>query len=187
MKKFINLLPADAQRDIVVAKLHSQVLNLFVWIILSLIITAVFFLAARLYLHTQISRLSGDIERQRQVVSQDDNRQLKEELRRLNVQLANLVRLEEGQAQWSEILIELARLLPHDISLDSAVLDRTTREIRISGLARTRASVLLLHSNLLTSTVFTGVDFPYSNITMPTNVSFRYKFYVRPEALLKNS
>jgi len=185
MKLYTNLLAKEDQKEIRLEKATAAILNFFIWVVMSLIILAVFLIAGRVYLTSELSRTETRIELQKQVVSQEENLQLKKTLDELNTHLLNLVNLDEHQGQWSEVLISFARLLPNDVAIDSFTGERQTGRIRVSGFAKTRESVLRLRQNLLASGVFVDVNFPLSNLVKPADLSFNYTFFVNPELLIK--
>jgi len=184
MKKFINLLPKEIQREASLEKLSSRLWNLLVWILLSVGILLLMFLAARIYLKSELSRVNTRIELQQQVVSQEKNRELKRQLDEFNTDLRNYVTLEENQAFWSEVLIAFARLVPQDVAIDTFLAERETLRIRVTGFAKSRDSVLRLRNNLLDSEYFENVNFPLSNLIKPNDVNFTYTFYVNGELLI---
>jgi Tfp pilus assembly protein PilN len=183
MKSYVNLLPKDEQREVVLERITAKLKNLFAWILLSLLVLAGFLLATRIYLGSELSRVSEQVNMQRQVVSQAENRELKQQLDGLNTHLSNLVLLDEQQAVWSEVLIELARLTPVDTSIDTIQADRESFVIRLTGFSLNRDSVLQFRRNLLASEYFSDVDFPLSNLIKPTDVNFHYSFYVNENSL----
>lgn len=185
MKFYTNLLAKEDQKNIRLEKSTTALFNFFLWVVMSLFLLAIFMAAGRIYLTSELSATETKIELQKQVVSQEENKQLKKTLNEFNTHLANLVNLDEHQGQWSQVLISFARLVPQDIAVDGFAGERLTGRIRISGFAKTRESVLRLRQNLLDSGVFTDVNFPLSNLVKPENLSFNYTFFVKPELLIK--
>ena len=185
MKKYVNLLPKEAQKEIRLERISSRLLNLLIWVLVSLVILVVLMIAARVYLNSELNRIDDRIVLQKEVVSQEENKALKKELTEFNAHLSNLVKLESSHAYWSEVLIELARLLPQDLAVDALTADRETRKMTIIGFAGTRDSVLQFRRNLISSQFFEDVNFPLSNLIRPTDVNFRYTFFVNADALLE--
>jgi Tfp pilus assembly protein PilN len=185
MKLYTNLLSLEDQQNIRLEKATALLFNFFLWVVLSLLMLLVFMIAGRFYLISELSSVETRIELQKQTVSQSENQQLKNTLNEFNTHLANLVNLEKHQGQWSEVLIEFARLVPKDVAVDSFTGERQTGRIRITGFAKTRESVLRLRQNLLDSGNFTDVNFPLSNLVKPTDLNFNYTFFVKPELLIK--
>ena len=185
MKKYANLLPKDAQKEIKIERITSRLLNLFLWVLISLGILIVLIVAARIYLASEKNRVSEQIVLQKLVVSQEENKEIKDELTEFNTHLSNLVKFENSHAYWSEVLIVFARLLPADMAIDTLSAEREDGQINVSGFASTRDSVLALRRNLLDSEFFEDVNFPLSNLIKPEDVNFRYSFFVNSEELLK--
>lgn len=185
MKLYTNLLAKEDQKEIRLEKATAAILNFFIWVVMSLAVLAVFVIAGRIYLTGELSRTGTNIALQKQVVSQEENLQLKKTLGEFNTHLTNLVNLDQHQGQWSEVLISFTRLLPVGVAIDSFTGERETGRVRISGFAKTRESVLRLRQNLLASGDFTDVNFPLSNLVKPKDLSFNYTFFVRPSLLIK--
>ena len=184
MKNYVNLLPEGEQKEIRLEKLTSHLLNFFVWIFLSLVALTLVFLATRFFLRSELKMVSEQIVQQRQVVSKEENQKLKMKLDDFNTDLANYVNLEKNHAVWSDVLVSFAQLVPPDVSIDSLVADRKSRNIKIAGFAKSRESVLKLRDYLLSSDYFEQVNFPLSNLAKPTNLSFHYSFYVKADKLI---
>ncbi|MEK9180667.1 MAG: PilN domain-containing protein [Patescibacteria group bacterium] len=180
---YINLLPKEDQKEVVLEKINSKVLNFFLWIFVSLAIIAALFVAARFYLKFELQTTTDQIALQQQVVSKEENQKLKNQLVEFNNHLSNLIILSEHHALWSEIVTEFARLVPVEVAVDSFVADRKTGNIKISGFAKNREAILLLRKNLLSSEYFLDVNFPLSNLTRPTDANFNYSFYINPKYL----
>jgi Tfp pilus assembly protein PilN len=183
--KYINLLPKEEQKEIRLEKMNSRLTNLFIWIFISLLVLALAFVIARLYLGSAMDRYSNLIEQQKQAVAKQENKEVKDQLLEFNSDLNNLVELNKHHARWSEVMIAFARLVPEDVSIDTFMADRLSGKISIMGFAKNRDSVLALRNNILDSEYFTNINFPLSNLTRPTDVSFKYTFYVKPEMLLE--
>lgn len=183
-KKYANLLPKPDQSDVRMEKITSRLLNLLVWVALSLAVLVVLLLGTRIYLASELGRVKDRIVLQQQAVSKEENLEIKRELEEFNTHLANLAAFEENQGFWSEIMINFARLLPSDLVIDTLSADRKTGQISITGFSSSRDSVLMLRENLLTSDYFENVNFPLSNLTRPTDVNFRYTFFVNNDLLV---
>jgi Tfp pilus assembly protein PilN len=183
--KYINLLPKEDQKEIRLEKINSRLTDLLIWIAISFLILALSFFVARIYLGSAMSGYSRLIEQQKQAVARQENKEVKEQLLEFNTHLSNLVLLNENHAKWSEVMIAFSRLVPVGVSIDSFSADRLSGGISIVGFAKSRDSVLVLRNNILDSEYFTNINFPLSNLTRPTNVIFKYTFYVKREMLLE--
>lgn len=185
MKKYANLLPHEVQKEIRYERIRSRFLNMSLWISISLVVLVVLMLATRIFLKTESNRVNSLIIFQEELVSREENQALKKELAEFNSHLSNLIKFEDGHAFWSEVLIELARITPTDIAIDALTADRADKKMTVIGFAQTRDSVLQFRRNLLDSIFFEDVNFPLSNLIRPTELSFRYTFFVDQDELLK--
>lgn len=187
MLSYVNLLPKEDQSETRIDKISNFVAIFFFWVVLSLLILSLLFLVAYVYLKSEYNQISTQIDLQRQVVSKNENVRIKKELNDLNIRLFNLVNLDKYHGNWSEVILKFSGLLPADVAIDSFSADRSTSRIQIIGVAKSRDSVLKLRENLLASDYFENVNFPLSNLIRPTEVSFRYTFFVKAKALLNTS
>lgn len=183
--RLANLLPKEQQKDIKLEKASSKLVNLIVWAFLSLVVLLLLSFAAKLYLQSELKRVTDRVELQKQVVSQGENQELKIKLKEFNGHLDNLVTLSDNHAIWSEVVIEFARVIPEDVAIDNFLADRKTGQISITGFAKFRDSVLDLRNNLVASEYFENVNFPLANLVRPEDVNFRYKFFVNNDELIK--
>jgi len=119
--------------------------------------------------------------------STPENQELKQKLIEFNTHLDNLEKLSDSHAVWSEVVIELARLVPQDMVIDSFLANRETGQISVTGFAKLRDSILDFRKNLLESEYFEDVNFPLANLVKPTDANFRYNFFVKEDILLESS
>jgi len=140
----------------------------------------------KIFLKAKIAGIGEKIENQKQILASGENSELKARLKKFNIHLNNLTILGQNQAFWSDVMVEFAKIMPKEIAIDTMSVDRTSGKIRITGYSKTRDAVLDFRENLLDSDYFRDVNFPLSNLVEPTDVNFRYTFYVEDELLKKN-
>ena len=187
MKKLANLLPKEDQKEIKLVNITSRLINLFIWILISLSVLILLTVATKFYLSSESGRVNDRIVLQEQVVTKEENQELKQKLIEFNTHLDNLEKLSDSHAVWSEVVIELARLVPQDMVIDSFLANRETGQISVTGFAKLRDSILDFRKNLLESEYFEDVNFPLANLVKPTDANFRYNFFVKEDILLESS
>jgi len=187
MKKLANLLPKEDQKEIKLVNITSRLINLFIWILISLSVLILLTVATKFYLSSESGRVNDRIVLQEQVVTKEENQELKQKLTEFNTHLDNLEKLSDSHAVWSEVVVELARLAPQDMAIDSFLANRETGQISVTGFAKLRDSILDFRKNLLESEYFEDVNFPLANLVKPTDANFRYNFFVKEDILLESS
>lgn len=181
MKKYTNLLPPREQKQVKLLRVQGQLLNFSFWLILSLLILIVSFFAAQVFLSSELELTNNQVSAKAGALANVEVTALRREVKLFNQDLANFQTLNLKRQNLSQVLIEFARALPPEVTLDSFGVNLGDYKVEVTGRALTRAAVLKLRKNLLASSYFTNVNFPLSNLEKPTNVAWKYRFYIRPE------
>lgn len=186
MKRFINLLPPEDQKQIRLAKLNTELISFGVWFGLSLLVLVALLFAGQIFLKAELNVSADHLAVKSQELDKLEQGSLKKQVEDFNLGLENFQKLEGAHENWSAILMELARLLPPGVTLDSVAVARDERKIEIAGRASTRTSALLLRTNIIASPYFVNVNFPLANLEKSIDVPWKYRFYFRPEELKEN-
>ena len=183
MKKNVNLLPPAEQKQFKLETLNYTIANFGVWILLSLVVFVALLFMAQLLLDQRVEDTTKQVNARYQELQNLKLPEVQKEIEILNKNLANFQKLEAVHEVWSSMLIEFARLVPSDLTVDSILITRKDNKIEISGHGLTRKSVLELRENLLSSSYFQFVNFPLSNLEKARDVSWKYRFYFNEEKL----
>lgn len=183
MKKLVNLLPPAAQKLNKQVQINRELMNFGVWLVLSLIVVALVLLAAQITLQAQLSGAREQIQLKTAELSNLEQAFLQDEVIALNQDMDNLEKIREHNKEWSGALLEIARLLPSDMVLDSMVVDGEDNRVEARGRSRTRDSVLEFRKNLLSSEYFQNVNFPLANLEKATETEWSYRFFIDQEKL----
>ncbi len=184
MKKYINLLPPAEQKQFKLVKVRLLFLH-FAWFLVgSVIVLCLLLLGADFWLRRELNDVTRQVETQSEALQKIKSSRLSEQAERLNLSLENFQILKSSRQSWSKIFMELASILPQNITLDNVAVNRSDKKIEISGRAGSRESVLALRRKILESAYFVNVNFPLSNLEKAQNVPFKYRFYYKPELLL---
>lgn len=178
MKRFINLLPPDEQRQIANIATNAQVLRFGLWLMVSFAVLIAALLAARFVLLRQMSSVAADLAAVTETLRTLETSQLRQDLERFNLDLRNFSALSKAQQQWSGVLEDFQKLLPADLTVDSFSLG-TGEKIEVAGRGGTRKSVLQLRQNILQSSSFVNVNFPLKNLERAVDAPWSYRFYVK--------
>lgn len=183
MKKYVNLLPQTQQASLRLAKISSLVLSFGIWVVLSLLVTAALLFAAQVYLGKKLEAATILLASRGDELGKLEQSVRKGEIEDLNLDLLNLQKLTGQSENLGPVLMEFAKLLPPDVTVDSITIMRADKKIEAAGRAGTRTSVLKLRQNILGSEFFKNVNFPLLNLEKPTDTNWKYRFFINPEKL----
>lgn len=178
MKKFINLLPPEEQRQIQLERANHQIIKFGIWLLASLLAMMAILLTDQLLLSQTLRTSTDQVAVQRQELQRIQGTSIQKEAETLNASLKNFQSLAKQDLKFSPYLIEFAKLLPHDVTIDTFAINRSTRKVEVTGRAGTRDSILELRQNILASEFFENINFPLDNLESARDVSWKYKFYI---------
>lgn len=183
MKRYINLLPPAEQQLIKVAETSNAIRDFGIWLGISLVALSVLLFATKIFLNKQLERSAEQLATETETLLKLEATSARKEVEALNLDLENFKILDSRAEKWSRVLIELARRLPPDMTLDSITIDRSSLRVEVAGRADTRISVLRFRETLIASEYFANVNFPLGNLKRSRNVPWQYRFQIKPEKL----
>ena len=182
--KVINLLPKHRQQELhYVAVLHS------VWIVVWLTVFSVAAVYAvqvgtQLYLKGKVVALQQEIARLKVQVEQKENTQIKAQVKADNDIVSDFKKLADGAPQWSKVIKAFAPIPPDGVKVNSFTIDPVQKSITINGFAPTRALVIQLWNNIVADNKdFYNVDYPFENVSKPTDITYHFTFYIQNSLL----
>lgn len=176
--KIINLLPKEEQKQLKLDVVNHQLRVFWVIIIASMLIFGGLGLATQQYLKISVGRVEKRITENRARLETADVRALQEQVLMLNQNITEIESVRVQQHKWSEVLVEIARVVPVDVQLNSVQIDRATGKVELLGKAKDRDTVILIWSNIKKNSLFYDVNFPLPNLEQPVNGSFNYSFSI---------
>ncbi|OGE78176.1 MAG: hypothetical protein A2751_03380 [Candidatus Doudnabacteria bacterium RIFCSPHIGHO2_01_FULL_46_14] len=180
-KKRINLLPPEEQKEVARLEINAEILHFGIILTASLLVLAAVLFGVNLWLGRTVSKNDQEIAKYSTQLEAYQGTSLQKEVAALNENIENFKMLSEQSMKWSPYLMELATLIPKDVSLDSIQLNRITGKVEVTGRASNRNSVLALRQRVLDSKHFKNINFPLYNLETARNVSWKYRFYLRME------
>lgn len=185
MKKYINLLPPSEQQAIRLADRQTKIITFGVWLVLSVVALSAGLFAGRMVFQAKLRVSVAEVVSARGELQQLRSSTLLSQVGQLNLDLQNFQILTGSKVLGSapsEVLMEIGRILPADVTLDSLTLGGNpsgVKEVELAGRAGTRKSVLRLRENLVKSDRFSNVNFPLRNLEKSQDTQWKYKFYIR--------
>ncbi|MBX4191387.1 MAG: PilN domain-containing protein [Candidatus Doudnabacteria bacterium] len=181
--KRINLLPKTEQNELKLQVFSDRLILFWIWAIISVVFFVALTYTAKIYLEGQRTETESQIEVEKQILRSSDNEQLKRQVESLNAQINSIRNLQAQHYYWSQALNELARIIPTDMSVDLLTAERASGKVTMSGISKTRDSVLNFWAEMHKSEYFKGIDFPLANLNSAENDPFSFSFFIVPETL----
>lgn len=182
--KLINLLPKNERREVELQVVTRQVIRFLVWTASTVLIFSLLAFGTMLYLKGEMLSVDKQIAQNKKELSSAGTQQLQEKVLTVNKQLKLIGSLKDQHYYWTNALTEISRLLPTDAQINSLYADRKTGEIKLTGTAEKRESVIEFWANVKKSKHFKNINFPLSNLERENNSQFTYTFYANKETLL---
>lgn len=179
MKRYINLLPPEEQKQIILERYNSQIAVFGLWVILSLTsMIGIIFLAEIIFSYTLTSG-KEEIAAQNLELTRVQDPSIMKRVEELNRDIQNFQTFQKQDLDFSPYLAELQKILPIGLTLDSITLKRENKRIEVTGRAANRAQVLVFRNYIIDSEYFENVNFPLYNLESPENVKWKYRFYLK--------
>jgi Tfp pilus assembly protein PilN len=105
-------------------------------------------------------------------LNQEKNKKIQQDIENINKTLSRVLTIKKNKTILSNILIELLKITPNDLTFANLKINDEDKKIEIMGLAETRESLLIFQDNLEKSEYFEEVASPISNIISPTDINF---------------
>jgi Tfp pilus assembly protein PilN len=177
--RIINLLPLARQNELRYEEYARFVILTGVFVLLALVAAYGVLLFGLTTVQSRISSLKHEIEEKEERLQAFTQVEIRDRASELNHMLLVFERAEAVRILWSPILQEFASQVPTDVVISRFVVSQTTKQVSVSGLARTREDMLRFRENILSSTKFRDINFPLSNLSKPVDIPFRYTFYLK--------
>lgn len=181
MKRYINLLPPEEQKQIALLSKQGLVLRYCGALLISFAAFAAALFGAQFLLAEQLQSVEADLAARTQALHQLETAKVRGEVENFNRDLKNFTIMEKTQDHWSAIFGELAGVLPAGMTIDSihVVPEGAAIKVAVAGRGGNRAAVLRLRENILLSELFFGVNFPLKNLERPQDTPWTYRFYAK--------
>ena len=104
---------------------------------------------------------------------------LREEIAGINKGLALIDKIQQRQKLSPLLLADLSEMAPAGIQFSNFFYDNKTQKVVLDGRAATREDFLAFKSSLEQYPKISNIDSPLSNLTKPTENTFRLSFILR--------
>lgn len=181
--KIINLLPKDEQHQLKLDIVNHQLRMFWTIIVISVLLFVGLGFATQQYLKLSVKRVDQEIAQNKAKLETADIKALQQQVIKLNQNIKEIKSVRAQQYKWSEVLLEIARVMPDEVQLNSIQIKRATGEIVILGQAEDRETVIEVWSQIKKSSMFKDVNFPLPNLEQPVNGNFTYTFFINLDTI----
>lgn len=147
-----------------------SVQQLISWVLVAICAAGIILLVAQMIMQNSFDQAV----RQSALVTQEYGA-LNQKVRLANQRIEFLSGLQNKFIIWSPRLSALSSLVPPGIELYTMDAANMSRDIQITGHAKTRDDLLLYKQNLENSSLMTSVELPIENILESTDINFNIK------------
>ncbi len=181
--RVINLLPLAEQRAIKQETLFRSFRKFLFFSLTTYILIIAILFGWKFYLQSTLVGVDVDIKKNQAIVDSQDNNAIRQAVQKSNNTVVDYLNFTATNPKWTNVLNELAEIVPSDVILTSLVANTKTGKIDILGVGLTRDAVLTLRSNIAASKTFKNINLPLENLQKPNNVVFSYTFYLAEGAI----
>jgi len=184
--KHMNLLPKPKQQELHYEQLlHSVIVAIVIsTVIMSLGIIAQ--LGVWTYFDRSQVTTMRSIKELTQAINKTENAELKKEIQLVNSQIKDFANLSTATPKWTVVLEAIAAQVPPDVTIARITADEKTGKIDIAGYSPTREQVIALYNNINSDQKhFKDIDYPLENVSKPTEVQFKYSFFIQDGILVE--
>lgn len=184
--KIINLLPKDEQEQLRLDLVNHQLRTFWFIVVISLVIFGGIGLGTQQYLKYALKKVERDIVSTRAKLETADIRATQNQVLKLNENVTEIENIRSQQNKWSEVLLEIARITPDGVQMNSIQIERATGQVDLLGKALDRDTVIEMWANIKKSEMFYDVNFPLPNLEKPEDANFTYTFYIHMDKIKAN-
>ncbi|MBW4060987.1 PilN domain-containing protein [Candidatus Saccharibacteria bacterium] len=153
----INLMPPTAKEQLRYAKYNRSALRYLQLVVVVVVIIAAIFATAIMYLDRQVVSVTTDLTSKQQTIAGFSNDKLTAANAAARVNAIKTI--EGGQTRFSQLLYDLAAVLPKGISLTGiALTGDSSKPVVVSINGSTYNEILAFHDAIVTSPRISGAD-----------------------------
>lgn len=183
--KRINLLPKSQQKELEYERTFYSVAVALSAASAILLFGLLVQFGVWVYLNSKVSSSQQEIEQLKNIANKTENASVKEEIKKVNLQIQNFSYLSSKIPQWSSVLAAFVKNVPTNVKITQFDVDSAKKEIKIRGYSPSRDLVIDLYNNInADKDHFKNINYPLENVTKPTDVTFNFTFYVADDKLI---
>jgi Tfp pilus assembly protein PilN len=166
----LNLLSPEKKQEISRQMIFVALQRMVSWMLIAVCSAGIILLAAQLVMQNSFDQAVG----QGALVTQEYG-VLNQKVRLANQKVEFLSSIQNKFVIWSPRLSALSSLTPQGIELHSINANNISRDVQITGYAKTREDLLLYKQNLENSSIIKSVELPIENVLEPKDITFNIK------------
>ncbi|MDD5251373.1 MAG: PilN domain-containing protein [Patescibacteria group bacterium] len=175
----LNILPPEKKKALRSGLVMAYVQTMTILLFLSALFVSGVLVSARLMMADELKQIEQQASGG---AGTDESADIINNIKQVNSYLTTVQMMQTGFVSWSEVLEDIATMMPKNTRLERISLDQGGH-IKISGVATTRDEALAFLKNLKEAPYLTDIVSPLSNILQKTQVSFDFDMKFVPEAI----
>lgn len=166
----LNILSQDLKKEIKLLAIYKFLKRLGFLLFSILIIYSVTFQGSKFILQ----KYSSDSYNSEMASNKNSDEYIKK-VKEINEKIENVSAVQKDSVIWSNFIINISSLINNDIVLNQLTIDKKTDTFAISGIAKTRDSLLALKANLEELDYLSEIDLPISSLLKKDEINFNIK------------
>lgn len=163
----LNILPIELKKELKLKLIYKILKNLFLICIILICIYGIIITVIKIFLQIHFI---NTVEETTLITRSTQNYSKK--VYDINIKLNEVENIQENSINWSYLIAFIANNLASDIKLNRLQLAKDGKNLVLSGFSSSRQSLLDLKNALESSSYFTEVNFPISNLLEKKDITF---------------
>lgn len=173
----LNLISEQKKKEIKIKHLHQLLKKIDLVVIIFVCLIAIMILVAKIMLQ---NTFNTTIDQTTLITKNTQGSASK--VRDINNKMASVDQVQTDFIVWTKLLDQLATSTPEGI-IYTSIKAGTDKNIKVTGIAKTRDSLIALKDSFEKITMFDKFDFPLSNMLQKENIHFEIATKIKIDSL----
>ncbi len=174
----LNLISPKKKQEFKIKQIYIMAKDLVILILLVTIVSSIILLLAKLIIQNNFNRVveySTLTTRYANIFNKD--------VKEFNLYINTLVKIQEKNIDWTKLIIQLSKLVPEGVNLDS--INIQPEKMLITGFAFDRENLKKFQEDLEKNELFLNVEIPLNDLIKRNNINFNLKADINLDWLKK--
>jgi len=168
----INIISPREKKNVVSIKAYYIIKKIIFYLFSLLLIVATVLGFTYLLLKNNKLSVEQQLEQEKLIAQEAKLSSTEEIIKELNSQLKTVEQIQGKYILWTNLIKDFSNSVPDGIELHTTLIDRITKQVKITGLAQNREILLSFQETMKEFTYFDNVVYPISNLIEKENINF---------------
>lgn len=163
----INILPDSIKKEVKLNLINLKIKNLFLFFTVTTCLCGMLYLGGLLFARINYYNI---IHSSNLLLKSTETNTVK--VKEINSQMLAIEKIQNEFTSWSDLLKYFSANLSGNIKINQLRGDKISKQLIITGTAKTRDDLLALKNQLESAPYLTKIDFPIKNLLEKENINF---------------